>query len=459
MVKVHMPQLDLTRVEFPEKLQCLFSNKRYIVLYGGRGAGRSWGVARALLALSTVQPLNVLCARELQNSIDESVHKVLSTQIAKLNVADLFEVQRDHIYGPGGTSFSYIGIKNNANKVRSFEGIDICWVEEANKVSKNSWQILIPTVRKKGSKIIITFNPELESDYTYVRFVKEEKKNAREVKNDAGETLWWETDDTIICKMTYKDNPWFFADTELVPDMEKAKKNDYDEYLNVWEGNPAQVLEGAVYAKELRRAQTEGRICSVPYEREIPVDTFWDLGRADNTAIWFMQRVAMQYRILEYFEICGEDVTTILKELQKKKYLYGTMFLPHDGKHKKLVYKNSIEEIVRNSGYNVIVLPKTPQLDGINAAREMFPNCYFDEEGCEDGLHALRHYKYEIKDGQRSATPKHDEASDGADAFRYMAMARRLPRAKSDLAARLTVKSTAGRTLDRVKQTALGWMG
>lgn len=445
----------MASIEFPEKLQCLFSNKRYIVLYGGRGAGRSWGVARKVLLQGSIETLDVLCARELQNSIDESVHKTLSTQIPLLGLEG-FEVQRDHIYGPKGTNFSYVGIKNNPNKVRSFEGIRICWVEEANKVSKTSWNILLPTIRKKDSQIIITFNPELENDHTYVYFVKNALKTAVPVKNSSGEILWYENADSVICKMTYKDNPWFFTDTNLASEMKKAKENDPDAYMNIWEGFPTQALEGAVYAKELRLAQAQGRICSVPYDREVPVDTFWDLGRADNTAIWFMQRVAMQYRVLAYFEATGEDITFFLQECQRRKYLYGTMFLPHDAKAKRLGTKHSIEEIVRNSGYKVQIVPQLAVSDGINAAREFFPMCFFDEEECEDGLHALRHYKFKVVEGQRSNTPLHDAASDGADAFRYMAVGRKLARERVDVVGRLKNKSS--RLVGQIG-TSLGWLG
>jgi len=449
-----VPSPPSSLVEFPEKLQCLFSPKRYMVLYGGRGAGRSWGIARSLLIEGTSKHLDVLCARELQNSIDESVHKTLSSQVSKLGLSNLYEVQRDRIIGPFGTNFSFVGIKNNTNKVRSYEGIDVCWVEEANKVSKNSWNILIPTIRKKGSRLIITFNPELESDYTFQHFVQERKKGAREVKNGSGEVLWLETDDTIICKMTYRDNPWFFTDTELAGDMKKTRELDHDAYLNVWGGFPSQVLEGAVYAKELRAAQASGHICQVPYEREIPVDTFWDLGRADNTAIWFMQRVGMQYRVLAYYENSGFEITHFLKECQRRGYVYGEMFLPHDGAAQRLGTKHSIQEIMQNAGYRVRIVPRLSPTDGINAAREMFPNCWFDEDQCADGLHALRHYRYKVVDGQRSNIPLHDSASDGADAFRYMAVARKLPRARVDMVLKLK------RRVSRFAETlpTLGWM-
>jgi len=433
--------LPPTPIIFPEKMQCIFLKKRYIVLYGGRGAGRSWGVARSLLVRARAEQLTVLCARELQKSIDESVHKTLKSQIELLGLSESFEVQRDKIYGPLGSEFSFIGIKSDPNKVRSFEGIDICWVEEANKVTKDSWNILTPTIRKKGSQIFITFNPELEEDYTYKNFVTDLLPKAQPVicqdssSSLFGQILWHETDDTVICKMDYEDNPWFWEDTELPSDMLKVKNDPEkeDEYLNVWKGFPKRNLEGAIYAKELRKAERENRICAVPYEREIPVDTYWDLGKADFTCIWFAQRVGMQWRILDFIGARGQELSFFIRELQRKEYIYGTHFLPWDADHAVLGRPHTIATQLRNSfsPKAIRVVAKHKRTDGINAVREMFPQCWFDGVKCRDGISGLRRYKFAVVNGVFSKEPSHD-GSDPADAFRTMAMARRLPRIESD---------------------------
>src|SRR5262249_44110905 len=151
----------------------LFRPKRYKVLYGGRYGMKSWGAARALLMLGTQKPLRILCARELQNSIKDSVHKLLSDQIEILGLREFYDIQQTSIKGVNGTEFSFEGIRHNISKIRSYEGIDICWVEEAVLVSSTSWETLIPTIRKEGSEIWMTFNPELEQDETYKRFVKD----------------------------------------------------------------------------------------------------------------------------------------------------------------------------------------------------------------------------------------------------------------------------------------------
>jgi len=447
--------------EFNSLLHCLFVPKRYKVLYGGRSAGRSWGCARALLLIGTERSIKVLCARELQKSISESVHKLLSDQIAALGLSAFYEIQVGRIIGRNGTTFTFEGIKNNINKIKSYEGIDYCWVEEANNVSKASWNVLIPTIRKAGSEIWITFNPELETDYTYVHFVKAIGEGRASTVQSV------ETDQAFVVKMTWRDNPWLTETTKR--EIEALRQADYDQYLNVWEGFCLQMLEGVVYAKELRRAQTEGRICSVPYDRTVPVDCFWDLGRADNTSIWFVQRVAMQWRLLAYYEESGEDITHFLRELQSREYVYGTMFLPHDAKAKLLGSKKTIEEIVRGSGKQVKIVQKLSISDGINAARMVLPNCWFDEDGCSDGIKALRHYRYKVEEGQLSKEPLHDWASDGADAFRYFAVGSREPRDRGGVLTRLATAALgeqAKRSREREVSDAggrngpgLGWMG
>lgn len=411
-------------------------------MYGGRAAGRSWGCARALLILGAQRAIRVLCARELQNSISDSVHRLLADQVTNLHFEHIYDVQASRIISrpgavPGGqTSFAFEGIKNNATKIKSYEGIDYCWVEEANKVSRTSWEILLPTVRKEASEIWITFNPELDTDYTYERFVKKP------------------SEDSFVVKMTWRDNPW--VPNVMIREMEDLKNRDYEAYLNVWEGFTRQVLEGAVFAKELQRCQIENRITRVPWDRQIPVDTFWDLGRRDMTSIWFGQRVAMQYRILEYFEDSAEDIQYYLRCLQNKEYTYGTHFLPHDAKAKRLGQQRTIEQAVRMVYGSVRVVERiSHKVNAINAARIIFPNCWFDEEGCADGLARLRHYRYKVIDGQLSEEPIHDEASNGADAFMTLAQSLKEKRPKNRLGNKL--KPIANKFMD--ESPFQGWLG
>jgi phage terminase large subunit len=390
--------------EFPEKLECLFQPARYIVLYGGRGGGKSHGIARALLVQGLEKPLRVLCCRELQTSIRDSVHRLLADQIDILGLGEFYEVGQAEIKGANGTTFSFAGLRHNVSGIKSFEGIDAAWCEEAQTISKASWDVLIPTVRKPDSRIIVSFNPELDTDATYQMFVANPPPNS------------------IVVKVNYNDNPWF--PDVLRAEMEHLKETDPDAYLTTWLGHCRQTLSGAIYAKEIRQATEEGRITKVPYDPTKPVHCFYDLGWADNTSIWFTQICGFEYHIIDYLENSQKPLNHYLQILQNKGYIYGTDWLPHDAQSKQLGTGRSIEEMMRAAGRNVRIVPKLSVADGINAARTVFANCWFDAEKCADGLQCLRRYRYDVdqQTGQFSKMPLHDSASHGADAFRYLSI-------------------------------------
>lgn len=391
-------------IQFPEKLEFLFQPARYKILYGGRGGAKSWGIARALLILGASKTVRIFCGREIQKSIADSVHKLLSDQIKALGLSGFYEVLQTTIRGKNGTEFLFAGLKHNVSNIKSLESVDVAWVEEAQAVSKASWDVLVPTIRKTGSEIWVSFNPELEEDYTYQRFVAKPPANA------------------IVCKINWSDNP--FLPQVLRDEMEDLKARDYDAYLNVWEGNCKQTLDGAVYATELRKAMEEDRITRVPHQAGKPVQTFWDLGWADMTSIWFAQPIGFEYRLIDYYQNSQKPLNHYLKVLQEKPYVYERDWLPHDAQAKQLGTGRSIEELMREAGRNVRIAPKLSLVDGINAARTIFGQCWFDSEKCADGIQALRHYRYEMDPDTKTfkKTPFHDWASHGADAFRYLAV-------------------------------------
>ena len=400
----------MAKAEFPDALQFLFEPKRYKILYGGRGGSKSWGIARALLMLGTSKPLRVLCAREMQTSIAQSVHKLLKDQVTALGLEAFYEVQQYVIKGQNGTEFTFHGLKHNIANIKSVEGTDICWVEEAQTVSKTSWDTLIPTIRKEGSEIWISFNPSLEADETYQRFVAHPPANS------------------IIKRINWTDNPWF--PEVLRQEKDELKAKDYDSYLTVWEGHCKQTLDGAIYANEIRASTTGERFTRVPYDESKPVHTFWDLGRADKTAIWFVQQVGFEYRMLEYYENQGYALAHYLKYLQSRPYVYGDTWLPHDADNELLASERTIAQQARAAGFKVRITPKTSISVGINAARSIFSNCWFDTDKCADGIQCLRNYRYEVDEEtqQYSQNPLHDWASHGADSFRYFAVAIKEPK-------------------------------
>ncbi len=416
--------------KFPEKLQPLFSPMRYKVLKGGRGGAKSWGIARALLLMGTTRPIRVVCAREFQMSISQSVHALLSDQIASMGLSHFYEVIKTEIRGKNGTQFLFAGLHHNVQNIKSLEGCDICWVEEAQAVSPSSWNTLIPTIRKEGSEIWISFNPNLESDPTYQRFVMNPPTNS------------------IIITVNWQDNPWF--PKVLLDEKNDLMARDYDQYLNVWEGHCKVTLDGAIFADQIRQATKADQFRAVPVEPSKPVQTFWDLGRADKTAIWFAQQIGFEYRVVDYYENQGQALGHYLKVLQDRGYLYGDCWLPHDADHELLASERTITQQVRAFGYKTRSVPKVSIASGIEAARSIFPNCYFDQVKCADGLHCLRHYRYDVdpETQQYSKTPLHDWSSHGADAFRYLAVAMRE-----------STKKPATQPKPRPRTGQLQWMG
>ena len=190
-----MPILDTSKqlvVEFPQKLMPLLQAPGdYNVLDGGRGSGKSWSVARHFVIESAWRSLRYLCTREMQNSIRDSVHRLLADQIHMLGLQHLFEIQRDGIYSRAGSEFLFKGLRHNTSEIKSTEGIDRCWVEEAEKVSMDSWDTLLPTIRKPGAQFWIVFNPEEEKSATYQKFVKNSPPGTKRVQ------------------LNFMDNPWF----------------------------------------------------------------------------------------------------------------------------------------------------------------------------------------------------------------------------------------------------------
>jgi len=222
---------------FPEAFQELFKPHRYKVFYGGRGSGKSWSVARALLLLGYTKPLRILCVREIQKSISDSVHKLLSDQIEVMKLSGFYGVTKNSIVGANGTEFIFKGIRFNAREIKSTEGVDICWVEEAEAVSVESWDILVPTIRKDKSEIWVTFNPLDESDPTFQRFIAENRPDA------------------YVRKVNYNENPYFPESSKL--EMEWVKERDYEAYLHIWEGEVRKHSNAVIFAGRFRVEEFE----------------------------------------------------------------------------------------------------------------------------------------------------------------------------------------------------------
>ena len=421
-------------IEFPEKLQPIFEPHRYKVLYGGRGGAKSWGVARALLLKGASRPIRWLCAREFQTSIKDSVHRLLADQVEVMGLGKFYTIQKDGIFGKNGTEFGFQGLHHNVMNLKSWEGADGAWVEEAHTVSDSSWNVLIPTIRKDDSEIWMTLNPEFEDDATYLRFIEKPPKNA------------------VLININWRDNPWF----PPVLDLERKDllERDPDAYDHVWEGRCRQWLEGAIYSTELRKLFLENRVCKVEHDSAAPVYTAWDLGSTDDTAIWWYQVIGGEIHVLECYasnhgsiseyatqilgrevrvDLIGDDVKAsfgpIVPELEyRRAYNYAKHWLPHDARAKTLAAKGKsiIEQLASAVKFEMMdIVPNIGIEDGIQAARSMFHRVWFDKEGCNSGIKALRRYQRKYDEDTRSFSrqPKHDWTSHYSDAFRMLAVA------------------------------------
>lgn len=206
-------------ITFPTKFKPLFQEIwRFIIFYGGRGSGKSFNIARALILRSYTKPIRVLCCREIQKSISDSVIQMLIEQIELLGLQAFFEVQKTQIIGLNGSRFTFAGLKTNITSIKSMTGIDVVWVEEGENVSKESWDTLIPTIREDGSQIIVSFNPKNLLDDTYQRFIVNPPERCKSVK------------------VNWQHNPHF--PKELMEDMEQMKERDFELYRHVYEGQP-----------------------------------------------------------------------------------------------------------------------------------------------------------------------------------------------------------------------------
>lgn len=238
-------------IQVPEKLAFLVNTKsRYKVAYGGRGGGKSRAFAGALIYLSLQKKIRVLCTREIQKSIQHSVHKILSDEIARLKLTDYFYITREGISNRYGSEFIFKGLRSDITQIKSLEGIDICWVEEAAKVSENSWKELIPTIRNEGAEIWVSFNPDEEEDPTFQRFVKSPPPKWK--FNETTRQL--ERFFTSV-EINYPDNPWFT--NTLRAEMEEDRRKDENLYKNVWLGMCRQISEAQIFKNKFRVADFE----------------------------------------------------------------------------------------------------------------------------------------------------------------------------------------------------------
>lgn len=391
-----------TTADFPAKLRPLFEPHRYKVLHGGRGGAKSWGVARALLIQCAQSQKRVLCTREVQKSMKDSVHRLLSDQIKALGLGGFYEILETEIRGRNGSLFIFSGLATHTvDSIKSYEGVDIVWVEEAHGVSKKSWDTLIPTIRKDGSEIWLTMNPDMDTDETWLRFVAAPDP------------------DSVVIEVNWRDNPWF--PEVLEQERQKAERRDLEDYQHIWEGKPRRVAAGAIYRHEIESAYNDKRVCPVPYDPTLPVHTVWDLGWNDAMTIGFVQRGPRDVRLIDYIEDSNRTLDWYVGQIERRPWRWGTDYIPHDGRTRNFQTGKSTEELLDAMGRKVHVLPATSVEEGIKAARQVWPRCYFDATKTVRLLECLKRYRRQVNQTTNEPMgPLHDEFSHGADMFRYL---------------------------------------
>jgi phage terminase large subunit len=351
------------------------------------------------------KPLRVLCAREVMRSIKDSVHKLLGDQVRLLGMESFYQVLQTEIRGKNGTSIVYTGLSDQtADSIKSFEGVDVCWVEEGQSVQGRSWSILLPTVRKSGSEVWVSFNPELDTDETYVRFVVNPPTGA------------------VVVKTTYRDNPWLTTELEQERQHDQIAKPQ-DEYEWIWEGKCLPAVQGAVFAREVAEMVAGGRICPLPYDPKLRVHTVWDLGWNDRMVVGFFQRGVADVRLIDYLETQYKRIDEVVGMYAQRPYNWGYDFLPHDGFAHDAKSGTTVAKILQRFNRKVRPVPNISKELGIKHTRGFLARLYV-HKGVETArfIECLKRYRRAIPRHGEPAETIGDEFAHAADMARYAAL-------------------------------------
>lgn len=398
--------------------QPLLKPSRYKGAWGGRGSGKSHFFAGLGVERCVDSPgLRILCVREVQKSLRDSAKRLIEDKIREFNVPG-FEILDKVIRTPGGGEINFVGMQDHtAESIKSLEGYDVAWVEEARSLSPTSLRLLRPTIRKPGSELWFSWNPKLKSDPV------DQLLRGPDLPPDA-----------VVVQANWSDNHWFPAELEAERQFDLI--NAPDQYAHVWEGDYAAVTEGAYYARSLTQARAEGRIGHVAADPLMTYRAFWDIGgtgaKADACAIWVAQFIGREVRVLDYYEAQGQPLAAHVGWLRERGYDKALCVLPHDGAQGDKVFAVSYESALREAGFSVEVVPNQGRGAAsarIEAARRLFPALWFHAGNCAGGLDALGHY-HEKRDEARGIGlgPEHDWSSHAADAFGLMCVAYEAPR-------------------------------
>jgi phage terminase large subunit len=418
----------LADIQIPKAFRELFTpGWRDAAYHGGRGGAKSHSIAGALVIQAAQAPLRIVCAREIQDSLKDSVKQLIEDKISDYGLEDHFEALKDETRAKNGGKFIYKGVWRNPDALKSMEGADILWGEEANKFSSRSIRLIRPTLRKPGSRMIWSWNPEFDHDPIDKLF----RGPAGPPPPSADYPLG-----SVVREVSYLDNPWF-ASSPLQAEMENDYRVDAAMAEHVWGGQYVSAVEGAYYARQLADVREDGRITTIAKDPILRVRAYWDLGLRDATSIWICQFVGREVRVLDYIEGRGQQLPYYISQLRERGWGDAICGLPHDGKNGSLIAVGSAQEQLRAAGFEIHITPnqgKGAALLRVAAARRLFPQIWFnDTPMVRAGIKALAAY-HERRDENRNVGlgPEHDWASDPADAFGLMCVAYREPYTQDD---------------------------
>lgn len=375
-----------------------YKKARYKVYWGGRGSAKSWGMAEALIRLTSALPLRVLCCREYQNSIKESSHKILKDTIYRLGMQAWFIITADSIKSRTGAEFLFKGLHGNEEGIKSTEGIDICWVEEAQTVTARSWRTLSPTIRKDDSEIWVSFNLLDEEDATYQRFVVKHRRNS------------------IVHKINYDSNPYFTG--PLREEMEEDKENDYPLYEHIWLGMPLRISNAVIFSGKYRVEEFDDELWREADRLMYGADFGFAQDPSTLLRIFIIEKSTKE----RYLYISHEAVGTGV-ELDEMEQFYDTVPGSRDWPIKADGARPETISYLRRKGFNISAAEKWAGsvVDGITHLRSF--KAIVIHPRCVETAKEARLYRYKVDKnivdahGQPQVLPvvvdKHNHCWDG----------------------------------------------
>lgn len=405
--------MSVLAIDTAEVFEPLLGDTRYKGAHGGRGSGKSHFFAELLVEDALRFPgLRAVCIREVQKSLKESAKKLIEDKIIQLGLGSKFDCQNSEIKTPGGGVIIFQGMQDHtAESIKSLEGFDRAWAEEAQTLSEKSWRMLRPTIRKPGSQIWASWNPRLKTDPVDAFFRQQQHEPGR-----------------VACvQANWKDNPWFPA--ELEEERQDDLKNDPDSVPHVWDGDYVSILKGAYYAQGLKQAAQDKRICFVPRDPIMQLRAHWDIGgpgkKADAMSIVIDQFVGREIRVLDHITGQGQVLGYYVNELRERGYQNALCVVPHDAAqtHADNPIGIDFEAQLKLAGFKTKKVQSPPGIvmQRIATTRRLFSRIWFNDQKTE-ALRAALGWYHEKRDEDRNygMGPEHDWSSHDADAFGLM---------------------------------------